>query len=47
MTLAQAVRLRERADEWSQTMAWAIGRCERLFDNWHSVPPIFPTVRIV
>ena len=35
------------SDEWSQTMSWALGRCEKLFDNWHSVPPIFPTVRIV
>jgi hypothetical protein len=35
------------SDEWSQTMSWALGRCEPIFDNWHSVPPIFPTVRIV
>lgn len=35
------------SDEWSQTMSWALGRCEKLFDNWHSVPPIFPTLRIV
>ena len=31
-------------DEWSQTMCWALTRCEGIFDNWHSVPPLFPTI---
>ena len=31
-------------DEWSQTMCWALTRCEGIFDNWHSVPPLVPTI---